>query len=240
MTAVEVPERWVWGQPVDELKVLLRAGGVLAIPTESSYGLAADPRNTEGVEAIFELKGRQGNKALPVVAADIEQIVALGVDPKCPELDLLARLWPAPLTAVLPTDKPLAAAAGDATLALRVPAHRRLRQLIRELGFAVTATSANRSGEPPILDPKELELFLQPFLRRPSFRSRSIVIVDDGNLPGGPPSTLVRWDVSATPNPNPVVLRPRILRQGAFPESLLHSIPRPVHSAGRSATRDAD
>lgn len=230
-----MPERWHWGQPVSDLRAHLKAGGVLAIPSESSYGLAADPRHAGGVAAIFELKGRQGDMALPVVAADIEQVIALGVDPARPEFEPLSRLWPAPLTVVLPVDKPLAAAAGDATLALRVPAHRRLRQLMRDLGFAVTATSANRSGAPPILDPEELESFLQPFHKRRSVNRPSVVIVDDGQLPGGPPSTLVRWELGDTPTPG--VLEPRILRQGAFPANQLHPIPAPLPPVGASVSR---
>ena len=58
---------------------LLAAGGVLAVPTESSYGLGVDPRDAQGIEAIYRLKGRERGKALPVVAADVAQLLALGV-----------------------------------------------------------------------------------------------------------------------------------------------------------------
>ena len=198
--------RWRWGDPVDDLRRLLEDGGILAIPTESSYGLAAAPGNRRGVESIYAAKGRERRKPLPVVAADVEQLVALGVDRRSPALAAIAPLWPAPLSVLLPLAEPLAqplaATAGGATLAARVPAHRRLRHLLADLGFAVTATSANRSGEPAILDPQALE---------PLLAGRSAAIVDDGILSGGPPSTLVDW----------LDGRIQILRHGAFREALL-------------------
>ncbi|MEM7354932.1 MAG: Sua5/YciO/YrdC/YwlC family protein [Acidobacteriota bacterium] len=193
--------RWTWGEPVDPLRRLLAAGGVLAIPTESSYGLAADPRSERGVAAIFAIKGREPRKPLPVVAADVEQVLALGIDANCGSLQAVAPLWPAPLTVLLPIAEPLAAAAGGATLAVRIPAHRRLRLLLGELGLALTATSANRSGDPPILEPRALEPLLE----------RSAIIVDDGSLSGGPPSTLVDWPDGEM----------QILRQGAYRHDLL-------------------
>ncbi|MEM7585895.1 MAG: L-threonylcarbamoyladenylate synthase [Acidobacteriota bacterium] len=233
MTAPGRLQRWRWGEPVDGLRRLLENGGVLAIPSESSYGLAADPRSAAGVAAIFELKGRQGDQALPVVAADLDQIIALGVDPGLPQLTTLDRIWPAALTAVLPIARPLAAAAGHATLALRIPAHRRLCGLLADLGFALTATSANRSGEPPILDPQHLESFLQPSIQRLPFDVSGIAIVDDGILPGGPPSTLVRWDPTPAGSPDQTPM-PHILRQGAYPERLVRQLTEPPAPAEQS------
>ncbi len=203
--ASDLPRRWRWGDPVAPLRELLAAGGVLAIPTESSYGLAVDPRNRQGVEAVYAIKGRERGKPLPVVAADAAQALALGVE-RSPRLAAAESLWPAPLTVLLGLSVPLAAAAGGATLAVRVPAHRRLRGLLADLGFAVTATSANRSGEPPILDPRALG---------PLFSGRPAAIVDDGVLRGGPPSTLIDWTAGGAL---------RILRRGAFPESRLAGV----------------
>jgi tRNA A37 threonylcarbamoyladenosine synthetase subunit TsaC/SUA5/YrdC len=81
------------------------------------------------------------------------------------------------------------AAAGGATLAVRVPAHERLRDLLRSVRSPWTATSANSAGEPSILHPKDLEPLLEPLLQ-----SAPVALIDDGLLPGGPPSTLVTWD----------------------------------------------
>ena len=187
---------------MERLRQLLRAGGFLAIPTESSYGLAADPCSTTGVEEIYSLKGRDAGMPLPVVAADVEQVVGLGIDRTSPALQVAREAWPAPLSVLFAVSEPPAAAAGGATLAVRVPAHARLRGLLQAVGFPLTATSANRSGDEPILDPKALESLLA---------DRPAILIDDGVLPGGLPSTLVDWRDGDL----------RILRPGAFPSDLL-------------------
>lgn len=172
----------------DVLLPVLDRGGVLAIPTESSYGLAADPRNPEGIARVFALKGRDAGKALPVVAADRGQVAALGVDLERPDLAALVRgwsaLWPGPVSVVLPVERPLPAAGPDATVAVRIPAHDGLRRLLAVLGRPLTATSANRSGEAPGLDPGAAARLLA---------GADGVVVDGGRLPGGPPSTLIRF-----------------------------------------------
>jgi L-threonylcarbamoyladenylate synthase len=183
---------------ITRLQTLLARGGFLAIPTESSYGLAADPRNQTGVEAIYRIKEREAGKPLPVVVADLEQLRDLGIDPRLPILEALSACWPAPLTAVLPIGRPLPAAAGEPTLAVRIPAHEGLRRLLAELGHGLTATSANRSGEAPLLDPAAVAELLA---------DADAAVVDGGILPGGPPSTLVAIEASG----------PVVLRTGSFP-----------------------
>lgn len=189
---------WRPGDPVEPLRSLVARGGVLAIPTESSYGLGADPRNPAGVEAVYRIKERERGKPLPVVVADLGQLRDLGIDPGLPILETLSALWPAPLTAVLPIARPLPAAAGEPTLAVRIPAHDGLRRLLAELGHGLTATSANRSGEAPRLDPEGVAELLA---------GTEAVVVDGGILPGGPPSTLVAIEASG----------PVVLRTGSFP-----------------------
>ncbi len=163
---------------------VLSAGGVLAIPTESSYGLGVDPRDPRGVEAIYRLKGRERGKALPVVAADVAQLLALGVDPASAALAWAAPRWPAALTVVLPLAAPIPASAGAPTVAARIPAHEGLRRLLGELGHALTATSANPSGEPPLTRPNEVRAWL-------AASGEEFFVIDDGPTAGGPPSTLV-------------------------------------------------
>jgi len=189
---------WRPGDPVEPLRALLARGGVLAIPTESSYGLGADPRNPAGVEAVYRIKGRERGKPLPVVVADLGQLADLGIDPGLPILDTLAACWPAPLTAVLPIARPLPASAGEPTLAARIPAHEGLRRLLAVLGHGLTATSANLSGGTPILDPREAAELLD---------GADAAVVDGGLLPGGAPSTLVAIETSG----------PVVLRTGIFP-----------------------
>ncbi len=193
---------WRPGDPVEPLRDLLRRGGVLAIPTESSYGLGADPRNRKGVEAIYRIKGREPRKALPVVVADLGQLADLGIDPDLSILKPLSACWPGPLTVVLPialaAGATLPAAAGEPTLAVRIPGHEGLRSLLAEIGHGLTATSANASGSDPILDPARLAELLA---------GEEAVVVDGGVLPGGPPSTLAAIEETGLV----------VLRSGSFP-----------------------
>ena len=194
------------------LRALLARGGVLAIPTESSYGLGVDPRSAEGVEAVYRIKSRERGKALPVVVADRAQLAGLGIDPDLNIVLRLAAYWPGPLSVVLPAAPLLPAAAGTGTLAVRVPGHERLRELLAALGHGLTATSANPSGGEPVLDPAALPGLLA---------GADAMIVDGGVLPGGPPSTLVAIEEDGL-----VVLRP-----GRFPaERLLAEFGRPTGS----------
>ena len=95
---------WRWGDPVKPLRELLARGGVLAIPTESSYGLGADPWNQAGVETIYRIKHRERGKPLPVVVASPAALVPLGIDlGNDPDLNIVKRLfalWPGPLTVI--------------------------------------------------------------------------------------------------------------------------------------------
>lgn len=176
---------WPWDGKLDDLRRALAAGRVLAIPTESSYGLAVDPRSGAGVGAVYRLKERERGKPLPVVAASVEQAVALGIEPD-PAVRLAEALWPAALTVVAPLRRGVSipAAAGGSTLAVRVPAHGRLRGLLQALGHPLTATSANRSGAPPICESAALE---------PILGDAGAVVVGGEPVPGGLPSTVVTW-----------------------------------------------
>ncbi len=180
-----------------EIAEALQAGAVLAIPTESSYGLAVDPRNERGVRRVLELKGREEGKSLLVLFAGRRQLESLGVVAPQSILDRFLALWPAPLTVILPLAEPLPASCGGRTLAVRVPAHTKLRALLEGTG-PVTATSLNRAGQAPCVDPDDV-------LRL--FEGEVDLLVDGGTTPGGLPSTLL----DATIDP------PRVVRRGAFP-----------------------
>ena len=163
---------------------LLAAGGVLAIPTESSYGLGVDPRDRRGVEAIYRLKGRERDKPLPVVAANVEHLLALGAIPDSEPLAWARPRWPAAITVILPLGAPIAASAGEPTIAARIPDHAGLRALLADLGHALTATSANPSGEPPLTDPARVRDWL-------AASGEKFLVVGESTTAGGPPSTLV-------------------------------------------------
>jgi L-threonylcarbamoyladenylate synthase len=127
----------------------LRSGAVVAIPTETVYGLAADALNPEAVARIFAIKGRPANHPLIVHVAGLERLAGW-VAPPVPEaaLVLAAAFWPGPLTLVLPRG-PLAhdvITGGLDTVAVRVPAHPLARALLHDGHLAVAAPSANRYG----------------------------------------------------------------------------------------------
>ena len=164
------------------------------MPTETFYGLAADPTSPTGVERVRALKGRDGSKPLLVLFASREQLAPLGVAAGGDALDPYFAIWPAPLTVVLPIARPIPASLGTLSLGVRMPAHAGLRALLARTG-PVTGTSWNRAGEPPRADPDA-----------PGGAGEIDLLVDGGKTPGGAPSTLL--DATVSP--------PRVLREGAF------------------------
>jgi L-threonylcarbamoyladenylate synthase len=128
---------------------VLRAGGLVAFATETVYGLGADAANGEAVARLYAAKGRPSFNPLIAHVPDVPAARRLGAFDATAER-LAAALWPGPLTLVLPKrpDAPISdlATAGLDTIALRVPAHGGARGILRALGGAVVAPSANRSG----------------------------------------------------------------------------------------------
>jgi L-threonylcarbamoyladenylate synthase len=178
------------------LRELLGNGGVAALPTETFYGLAADPWSEAGVRRICAMKGRDAVKALPVLFATRAHLDRLGVEAPAPVLDSYFQIWPAPLTVVFPIRRPIAASRGVKKLGVRIPADRKLRLLLQSIG-PVTGTSVNRSGSPPLDDPDAVEAL---------FRRDIDWLVDGGRTPGGKPSTVI--DATEAP--------PALLRAGAY------------------------
>lgn len=128
---------------------VLRGGGLVAVPTETVYGLAARADSAEAVAAIYRAKGRPDFNPLIVHVSGLEMAGKLALfDDRAREL--AARFWPGPLTLVLPLREgaPVAPAvtAGLPTIALRMPAHPAMRALLAETGLPLAAPSANRSG----------------------------------------------------------------------------------------------
>lgn len=162
----------------------LRSGDVVAFPTETFYGLAADPRSTLSVKAIFALKDRPPDRPLPLIAADVGQ-VADHVGTLTPLAARLAsRGWPGPLTLIIPASAQLCEDVHLATgkIAVRVPADVVARMLARSAGHAITSTSANISGEPPASTPDQVVRSLGEHID---------VLIDAGPTPGGLLSTIV-------------------------------------------------
>ena len=178
---------------------IITSGGIVAIPTDTLYGLAVDPRDSCAVARLFELKGREAAAAVPLVAADLDQVRDRAGRMTAVAERLAARFWPGPLAVLLEAHRDLVAGvrASDRSVAVRVPAHAVPRALARAIGGPLTATSANRSGSPPAAD--------APAVLR-AFGGDLDAVVDAGPAPGGAPSTIVdaRGDVA------------RLVREGAI------------------------
>ncbi len=185
---------------IDEAAKWILMGGIVALPTDTLYGLAVDPFNRDAVGRLFDAKGRPEDRGVPLIAASVEQIEAhLGALPPLARR-LAGRYWPGPLTLVVaaPTALPRGLTGGRSTVAVRVPANEIARTVCARCGRPVTATSANISGQPATADPAAVEEALG---------DRIDFLLDTGPTPGGPPSTIV--DVTARPL--------ALVRAGAIP-----------------------
>ena len=191
------PESAVLHPAVDALA----AGGVVAFPTDTLYGLAIDPRRSDAARRLFAVKRRPAGLAVPLVAADASQIelVVRRLTPRSPGA------WP---TAGGPVrsrscstprrNSTRAWWTRAGTVALRVPAHVVARRLAECFHHPITATSANRSGEPPAADAASVVEALG---------CEVSLVVDGGPTAGGPPSTIVDARGDA----------PALVREGVVP-----------------------
>jgi L-threonylcarbamoyladenylate synthase len=184
----------------------LRAGQVIAIPTDTVYGLAAALDRPDAIERLYSLKGRPAEKAIPVLIADRAH-VSLLTPCLSPTAERLARaFWPGALTLVirglqsLPPGVTTITSDGIKTVAVRVPDSPVARAIIAAAGGALVVTSANRSGGEPAVEAREVRALGLPV---------PLLIVDGGRAPDGRPSTIVGTTTE----------RPEILREGAIPAS---------------------
>jgi len=188
-------------QPEDIRRAVavLRRGGVVALPTDTVYGLGAHSGMAGAIEKLFQVKERERLKAIPLLIARIEHLA--GVAARVPAIawQLAERFWPGPVTLVVPKAATVldVLTGGAPSVAVRLPAHELALQLITALGVPLATTSANLSGKPETVTAEEVHEAL---------RGRVRVILDGGRCPGGVASTVV--DVTAGP--------PTILRRGAM------------------------
>jgi L-threonylcarbamoyladenylate synthase len=190
----EAPQR----DALQEAAKWIRMGGLVALPTDTLYGLAADPFRADAVARVFAVKGRAEDRALPLIAADVDQIVERLSPLSQIAEQLAAKFWPGPLTLLVPAPAALArdVTGGTGRVAVRVPAHDIARAICRAADRPITATSANRSGQPATADPAEVERALGDDID---------LLIDAGPTRGGAPSTIV--DVTGA--------TPRLVRAGA-------------------------
>ena len=183
---------------IDAAVRVLMSGGVAAVPTDTLYGLAADPFNEAAVERIFQLKRRSKGMALPLLLADADEVSRYAKDVPKLASSIVRHFWPGTLTIVLKKSDavPGLVSGGADTVALRVPDHPVPRAIVRKLGFPITGTSANRSGESALTTARDV---------RREFGDELDLIVCGGSTPSGLASTVL--DLSGD--------SPGILRHGA-------------------------
>lgn len=173
----------------------LRAGGLVAFPTETYYGLAAAALDPSAVRRIFDVKGRPESRPVLVLVdgQDMVETVTMGVSPAVRAL--MARHWPGPLTLVLRArpSVPLEVTAGTGTVGVRLSSHPVARGLVHALGAPVTAPSANPTDRQPATTAAEVLAYFDGAIE---------LVLDGGATPGGLPSTVL----DATVDP-PVTLR---------------------------------
>ncbi|MCH7780967.1 MAG: threonylcarbamoyl-AMP synthase [Acidobacteria bacterium] len=193
---------------------VLRAGGVVALPTETFYGLAVDSSRGNAVARLNRLKVKDDDSPVLLLAADMAQVERVSSAPP-PSFALLARaFWPGPLTLVLPAAPGLSSqvTGGRGTVAVRVPGIALPRMLAEVLGNPVTGVSANLHGQRPPRTAGEVA---------ESFPEGIDLLLDGGPTPGGGPSTLV--DLTGT--------KPRVLRRGLVLEAALRNFVPDLQSA---------
>ncbi len=188
-------------EAIAQAAALLRSGDLVIFPTDTVYGVGALITHPQAVARLYRVKDRPGEKAIPLLIADPEDLEQAVTKVTPAARRLIARFWPGGLTLVLPKrpEVPAEVSPGP-TVAVRLPDHEGVRALIRAAGAPLAATSANRSGQP---SPRTAQEALA------QLGGRVPLILDGGPCPGGVPSTVV--DCTVDP--------PRLLREGAIPAS---------------------
>ncbi len=180
----------------------IRAGEVLGMPTDTFYGLAADPFNLRAVERVYEIKSRSRHKPLSLLIESVDQAEELAQPLPEEFYELARRFWPGPLTIIVRASSrlPLKVTANTGNVALRVPSSKIPLAVVQAAQIPITATSANLSGASECTTAEAV---------REQLQNRIAIIVDGGTSPREVSSTIVdltdeeaRW---------------RILREGAIP-----------------------
>jgi len=185
--------------PADDVLSLvaatLNASGVVILPTDTIYGLHGSAADGLAIERIVAAKERDDGKPLVVLTADLDQAIGAGAVIMPDVRDVLSEIWPAPLTAILPLRRRLAASREMDTIAVRVPSSDWLRKLLVMTG-PLASSSVNRSGRPPAHRPEDID----------SAIAEAADLVLTGGSIAGLPSTIVDFTSG----------EPRLVRQGEF------------------------
>ena len=184
---------------VREAISILKDGGLIAYPTESFYALGVMATDEEAVLRLFRLKKRPPEKPLPVIVGDIETLETIVKSIPDQAMTLIEKYWPGPLNIIFEANDhiPLTLTGGSQKIAVRIPGDKTAFNLARVSKLPITATSANPSALPPAKNANEVKNY---------FDGEIDLIIDNGETPGGKPSTIV--DATAVPF--------RVLREGSI------------------------
>ena len=203
---------WTWreedaGVFWDEARTVLRHHGIIAVPTDTFFGLAANPFQEEALDRLFALKDRSPEKPVLLLVDGPEMLNQVAREVPDAARRLMEKFWPGPLTIILPSlpHLPRRLTAGTGTIGVRQPLQSLTCRLITALGHPITGTSANRSGRPPLVRGAEVA---------EEFGEGVDLILEAGPCPGGLPSTIV----AVTNSP------PRLVRAGAISPAALAEI----------------
>lgn len=183
-------------EDLDALVRMLEEGGVIACPTETWLGLLADAGNPRAIERVARLKGRRADMPIALLLPDQAAVAKVAFEPSDRAQALMRAHWPGPLTILLRAKPGLSPRlVRNGKVGVRVPGSSPASELIQAFGRPLTATSANRTGEPPLRTASEL----------PADLARGL----DGAVPGASPGGLASTLIDSTTNPM------KILRAGA-------------------------
>lgn len=188
----------------DEIVALLRAGGIIGFPTDTAYGLGVDPFNEGAVERLFRIKGRADTKPILLVIDSIAMAESLGLPTETFHA-VAEKFWPGPLTVVIESQRhvPMNITAGTNRIGLRWPSARFVTNLLGRFGLPLTATSANRTGQPAAITAGEIQS---------QFAGGLDAVIDGGELTVRGGSTLL--DLTVDP--------PALLREGPVTFEILY------------------
>ncbi|HEV7799278.1 MAG TPA: L-threonylcarbamoyladenylate synthase [Pyrinomonadaceae bacterium] len=181
-------------------------GGVIAFRTDTFYGLGVDPFNREAIVRVRELKGREAAKPILLLISDANELDRFVNNSEFLRMIAVGH-WPGPLTLIggARPEVPVELTAGTGTIGVRLPDDEDARALVRACGGALTATSANPSGQPPARNAKEVENY---------FREGIDLIIDGGETIATEPSTVL--DLSGA--------KRRLVREGAISRAKLEEL----------------
>jgi L-threonylcarbamoyladenylate synthase len=199
-----------WGNfstDIEEAARILMGGGLVAFPTESFYGLAANAMDEDGIRRIFSVKERQDKNPVLILIPCLDMLDTLVSEIPATAKELIRRFWPGGLTMVFHAGPGISSllTANTGKIGIRLSSHPIATALTRNAGVPITGTSANLSGQPPCTNPEDVI---------DSIGERIDLIIDSGKTFGGKGSTIL--DVTTQP--------PSILREGMISPSEIKKI----------------